>query len=107
MKLINGHRYSITETQNTFTFVLCNRKGTRLLWHSCSKNCKDAGEVSFWRKVVILYEQLEIKRSTLLNRNLNSLFAEIDTVEIQVAAIYTQAGNTDFLTKIDRVVLAL
>lgn len=114
MKLINGHHFITTETANTWYFALYNRKRTLLLWHSCSKNCKSAGEAVFMRKVMILYEQLlvikEAKRSLLLNRrkeNLESLLAEIATVETQVASIYTITGNTDFLAKINRVVLPL
>ena len=109
MKLISGHRITATETLNTWHFALYNRKRTLLLWHSCSKNCKSAGEAVFMRRIVVLYEQLlvikEAKRNLLLNRrkeNLESLLAEIDTVETQVASIYT-----DFLAKIDRVVLPL
>lgn len=126
--LIRRHIYEEKETKNTWQFTLYNCKGRRLLWYSVPKHLKTNGASTFWQKVADLYivfraeddakakvaqltqdrrKEARATRITALEADLEALFEQVDSEQQALHDYITLQSNSDFLGKIERVVLAV
>ena len=126
--LIRRHIYEEIETKNTWQFFLYNCKGRKLLQHSVPKHLRQQGRETFWAKVSDLYAVLKVEdnakakvaaltqdrrkearavRVATLEADLQALFSEIEQEQQELHDYIGTLGNSDFLGKIERVVLAV
>lgn len=127
MQVSKYHRLTETKSANVVEFALVVKRSNRvLLWYTVPHNLVDRGRATFYNRVCKFYADLAVakaaqqaaaierhnqsartkqRRLAALERDLNTVLAEI---EKQQEAVYTSiAANSqsDFLGKIKRVTL--